>query len=70
MRFYAKGALLVLLFCLGARASFAQEQEQQQKDQRGSSNHVYRATRETPDLLRKPIKSRPLTASEGVGDPG
>jgi hypothetical protein len=66
MRFYAKGALLVLLFCLGARASFAQEQEQQQKDQRGSSNHVYRATRETPDLLRKPIKSRPLTASEGL----
>lgn len=63
MRFYAKGALVVLLFCLGACASFAQEQ---QKDQRGSSNHAYRATRETPDLQRKPIKSRPLTASEGL----
>ena len=49
MRFQAKGALLVLLFCLGARASFAQEQEQQQKDQQ-----------------RKPVKSRPLTASEGL----
>ena len=63
---YAKGALLVLLFCLGARASFAQEQEQQRKDQRGSSNLAYRATRETPDLQRKPVKSRPLTPSEGL----
>jgi len=65
---YAKGALLVLLFCLGARASSAQEQEQQQpqKDQRGGSNHAYRATRETPDLQRKPVKSRPLTSSEGL----
>jgi hypothetical protein len=70
MRFYAKGALLVLLFCLGASASFAQEQEQQQqqqqKDRQGSSNHAYRAIRETPDLPRKPIKARPLTASEGL----
>ena len=63
MRFYAKGALLVLLVCLGARASFAQEQ---QKDRQGSSNHAYRAIRETPDLQRKPIKARPLTASEGL----
>jgi hypothetical protein len=63
MRFYAKGALLVLLVCLGARASFAQEQ---QKDRQGSSNHAYRAIRETPDLQRKPIKVRPLTASEGL----
>jgi hypothetical protein len=68
MRPYAKGALLVLLFCLGARASFAQEpeQQQQQKDRQGSSNHAYRAIRETPDLPRKPIKARPLTASEGL----
>src|ERR1035437_4047858 len=63
MRFYAKGALLVLLVYLGARASFAQEQ---QKDRQGSSNHAYGAIRETPDLQRKPIKSRPLTASEGL----
>ena len=63
MRFYAKGALLVLLFCLDARASFAQEQ---QKDRQGSSNHAYRAIRETPDLQRKPITARPLTASEGL----
>jgi hypothetical protein len=62
MRFHAKGALLVLLFCLCA--SFAQEQ--QQKDQRGSSNHVYRTTRETSDPPRKPVKVRPLTASEGL----
>jgi hypothetical protein len=63
MRVYAKGVLLVLLFCLDARASFAQEP---QKDQRGNSNHAYRATRETPDLQRKPIKSRALTPSEGL----
>jgi hypothetical protein len=68
MRLHAKGVLLVLLFCLGARSSFAQEQEQQQKDQRerGSSGQPYRATRENPDLQRKPIKYRPLTASEGL----
>ena len=63
MRFYAKGVLLVLLICLGARASFAQEQ---QKDQRGRSNQAYRATRETPNPQRKPIKARPLTPSEGL----
>jgi hypothetical protein len=66
MRFYAKGVLLVLPFCLGARASFAQEQEQQQKGQRGSPNQAYRATRETPDPQRHPLKSRPLTSSEGL----
>jgi hypothetical protein len=68
MRFHAKGVLLVLLFSLGARASFAQgqEQQEQEKDQRGSSNPTYRATRETPDLQRKPVKSRALTASEGL----
>ena len=66
MRFHAKGVLLVLLFCLGARASFAQGQEQQQKDQRGSPHQAYRTTRETPDLQRKPVKSRPLSASEGL----
>jgi hypothetical protein len=66
MRPYAKGALLVLLFCLGACASLAQEQEQQQKDRQGSSNHASRGIRETPDLQRKPIEARPLTASEGL----
>jgi hypothetical protein len=66
MRPYAKGALLVLLFGLGARASFAQEQEQQRKDQRGSSNLAYRAARETPEPQRKPVKPRALTASEGL----
>jgi hypothetical protein len=63
MRFYAKGVLLVLLVCLGACASFAQEQ---QKDQRGNSNPAYRAKHKTPELQRKPIKDRPLTPSEGL----
>jgi hypothetical protein len=67
MRFYAKGALLVLLFCLGSRASFAQEQEQAQKDQRRSPHQAYRAARETPEpQQRKLFKSRPLTSSEGL----
>jgi hypothetical protein len=66
MRSYAKDALLVLLFCLGAHAAFAQGQEQQKKDQRGSHSQANRATRETPNSQPKPTKSRPLTPSEGL----
>jgi len=66
MGFYAKPALLFLLLCLSAtRAAFAQEQELP-KGKRGSSSQSYRASRETPDPQPKPIKSQPLTPSEGL----
>jgi hypothetical protein len=60
MRFYAKGALLVLLLCAPiTRIAVAQEKQ-------ASSNEAYRVTRESPDLQQSTIGSRALTRSEGL----
>jgi hypothetical protein len=69
MGFYAKCALLVLLFCAGVtRVGVAQGQEKEkEKDKKGNSSPAaHRARRETPDPQPKPIKARPLTPSEGL----
>jgi hypothetical protein len=66
MRSHGKGALLFLLL-LGIATCVALAQEQvQEKNKRGSSNPVYRATRETPDLQQKPTVSRAMTLTEGL----
>jgi hypothetical protein len=67
MGFYAKCALLVLLFCAGVtRVGVAQGQEKEKGKRGNSSPTAYRARRETPDPQPKPIKPRPLTPSEGL----
>ncbi len=59
MRFHAKLALWLLLFCLaGAPAGLAQ--------QRQGPNGAYRATREDPGSQPTTTSSRPLTSDEGL----